>query len=535
MYIYKFFCLVLLGAITVVYTNCGSPFSSQTELVWKSNVYGGADEASYAAFEATVYPLTRANCASCHTSQAPKHASADPKEAHDEIMMGQKVNFSNIPASRMVRKLRDENHNCWSDCNSNADEMQAAIVEWNEAIEDSGPVTPVAPPVDPTIRTLQTMTIEQELANMANPVKSNTVALNVGAAMVNAPMVKAADGFGDFLHVPDDGTNATLIATDATAGVAMMNMRLPAAGTYRIWGYVLAPDANTNAFYAGIAPTGTPNAYIGGIRTWDIAANANPRWQLLNQNYVIPSAGNYTLTLRERKDGTKIYRIFVTADTTFNGEDVASFLGVTLSFDMSTQVGSPNVRFLIDVSDYDPYTYLLANPRIVTPTQNIRVKGIRLFVNNVLSIQSSTYSTVDKITTPTDSRLSGFPMIVLKESGPAIDKFHFVFEEMEVYSGVINTASLTAFQNTVYPISRANCASCHSASRVHASPDALTAHDYVLGAPLVNFNTPANSLIVTKIRNGHQGINAATGASIAAQYEAAIVEWRTQRGSSTIP
>jgi mono/diheme cytochrome c family protein len=531
-YIYKFFCLVLLGAITVVYTNCGSPFSSQTQLVWKSNVYGGADEASYAAFEATVYPITRENCASCHTSQAPKHASPNPQEAHDEIMMGQKVNFSNIPASRMVRKLRDESHNCWSDCAANADEMEDAIVEWNAAIESSGP--PIVIPPN-TIRTVQTMTIDQELANIANPVKSNTVALNVGASMVNAPMVKGNDGFGDFIHVPDDGTNATLVATDVTAGVAMMNMRIPAAGTYRIWGYVLAPDNNSNAFYAGIAPTATPNAYIGGIRTWDITANANPRWQLLNQNYVIPSAGNYTLTLRERRDGTKIYRIFVTADTTFNGEDVESFLGVTLSFDMSTQVGSPNVRFLIDVSDYDSFTYLLANPRIVTPTQNIRVKGVRLFVNNVLSIQSSAYSTVDKIATPTDQRLSGFPMIVLKESGGAIDRFHFTFEELEVYTGVVNTASLTAFQTTVYPISVTNCANCHSAQRPHASPDALTAHDYVLGAPLVNFNTPSSSLIVTKIRNGHQSISPAMGASIASQYEAAIMEWRTQRGSSTIP
>ncbi len=121
-------------------------------------------------------------------------------------------------------------------------------------------------------------------------------------------------------------------------------------------------------------------------------------------------------------------------------------------------------------------------------------------------------------------------MIVLKDKGSALDKFHFEFEELAVYNGTVNMASLTGFQNSVYPISRANCTSCHSAARPHASPDALTAHDYVLGSNLVNFTTPANSLIVTKIRNGHQGISAAQGANIAAQYEAAIVEWRTARG-----
>lgn len=534
MAIYKFIVLVLLGTIFVVFTNCGSPFSSQSQLVWKSNVYGGADEASYNAFAATVYPITRANCVACHTTQAPKHASADVREAHDEIMKTMKVNFANIPASRLVKKLRDESHNCWSDCNADADEMEAAIEAWNLAIKDSAPPTS-APPIDSTIRTAQTATIDQELANVANPLKSNTVAINVGSAMVNAPMVKANDAFGDYLYVPDDGSNQTLVNNDATAGVAMMNIKLPAAGNYRIWGYFVAPDANSNAFYAGIAPMGTPTAYIGGIRQYDVTASGNPTWRQMPGTIAIPSAGNYTLTLRERKDGTKIYRIFVTSDTMFNGEDVASYLGVTLTFDVSSIVKAPNVKFQIDVSDYDMYTYLLANPRIVTPTSNIRVKNIRLMVNNIWSPQNSTYTTVDKIATPTDGRLSGFPMIVLKDKGSAIDKFHFEFEMLEAYTGTVNTASLTAFQSTVYQISRQNCTSCHSAARPHASPDPLTAHDYVLSGGLVNFNTPANSLIATKIRNGHQGISAAQGSALATQYEAAIVQWRTGRGSSTIP
>ena len=102
MYVYKLIVLVLLASITVVFTHCGSPFSSQSQLSWKSNIYGGADEVSYNAFEATVYPITRANCASCHMTQSPKHASDNVKEAHDEIMMTQKVNFSNIISTDMT-------------------------------------------------------------------------------------------------------------------------------------------------------------------------------------------------------------------------------------------------------------------------------------------------------------------------------------------------------------------------------------------------------------------------------------------------
>lgn len=523
---YKVLVLVLLGAIITVYTNCGSPFSTQSALTWKSNMMlSGSKE----AFEATVYPLTRANCVACHNAQAPAHASSDVDTAHDAAYS--KVNFANIPNSRLVRKLRDENHNCWSNCADNADEMQTAVEDWYAAIqaaEDENPTTPIAPPPGVLLKTSQTMTIAQELANMANPLKSNTVALNVGAAMLTGTMQVGTDGFGEFLQVPDNGQNLTRANNDPNAGIALMNMRLPAtpaATNYRIWGYVLAPDNNSNAFHAGIAPTGTPTAYIGGLRNWTITANANPRWQLLNQNFLIPAAGgNYTLTLREQRDGTKIYRIFVTADAAFNGDDVASFLGVTLSFDISSIVNSPNVRFLVDVSDYDMYTYLLSRPRIVTPTQNIRVKNVRLMVNNAWSPQNSTYTTVDKITTPTDGLLSGFPMIVLKDQGSTIDRFHFEFEELSVYAGMVNNASVLAFQNSVYPITRANCAGCHTAQRPHASPDVLTAHDYAI--TITNFTTPANSTLVTRIRNGHQGVNPA----LANQLEAAIIQWRTGRG-----
>ncbi len=519
MVIYKFLVLILLVAITVVFTHCGK----QTALIFESNqLLAGSQE----AFEQTVYPITRANCVSCHQTQSPVHASSDVAEAH--VAATSKVNFANIPNSRLVKKLRDENHNCWSDCGANADEMQAAIEEWYAAIEQTDAESPnpviQPPPQAAVLRTVQTMTIAQELANIANPVKSNTVAINVGSAMVSAPMAKAVDGFGDFLHVPDDGQNLTLVNNDASAGVAMMNIRLPAAGAYRIWGYVIAADANSDSFYAGIAPMGTPNAFIGGIRQWDIPVNANPTWRQMPGTIAVPSAGNYTLTLRERKDGTKIYRVFVTSDTTFNGDDVASFLGVTLSFDISTISKVPNSKFLIDVSDYDMYTYLLANPRIVTPTTNIRVKNVRLMVNNLYSPQNSTYTTVDKVATPTDGRLSGFPMIVLKDMGSALDKFHFEFEILEAYAGAVNNASLLAFQNSVYQITTQNCAGCHSGQRPHASPDPLTAHDYSL--TIVNFTTPANSLIVTRIRNGHQGVNP----NLAPQLEAAIVQWRTGRG-----
>ena len=217
MYVYKVLTIVALTAVIFGFTHC---IGTQSQLVWQApQEIAGSEE----AFEKTVYPITRANCINCHTTQAPTHAADDPKAAHTAALS--KVNFANIPNSRLVLKLRNDQHNCWGDCAANADEMQAAIEDWYDMIKktDAQSPTPVIqpPPMATVLKTAETKTIEMELANMANPLKSNTVSINVGSAMVNAPMVKATDGFGDFLYVPDDGQNQTLVNNDASAGVAM--------------------------------------------------------------------------------------------------------------------------------------------------------------------------------------------------------------------------------------------------------------------------------------------------------------------------
>ena len=280
MYFYKFAVLFLLAAITVVYTNCGS----QGQLAWQSNqIMAGSQD----AFEATVYPITRANCASCHETQSPQHASADVVVAHEAAFS--KVNFGNIPASRLVKKLRDENHNCWSNCSENADEMQAAIEEWYESVkltdeQSPTPTTPTSPtnPAAPVLKTASTRTIAEELADITNLAKSPTAEAKVLSATLTAPMVRAKDAVGDFFHVPTDGVVNELAVGAANAGLATFNVRLPAAGTYRIYANVVAPDANSNSVFAGIAPQTNPTAYIGGLRNSnEITVNANPTWSPL--------------------------------------------------------------------------------------------------------------------------------------------------------------------------------------------------------------------------------------------------------------
>ncbi|GMQ83952.1 MAG: hypothetical protein BMS9Abin06_0699 [Gammaproteobacteria bacterium] len=89
------------------------------------------------AFATTVYPLVRgtARCIDCHidssaTKQQPYFASDDIAAAYEAIKS--KINLNDPASSRVVIRLRDEFHNCWtgasvSDCAADATVMQTAI------------------------------------------------------------------------------------------------------------------------------------------------------------------------------------------------------------------------------------------------------------------------------------------------------------------------------------------------------------------------------------------------------------------------
>ena len=83
--------------------------------------------------EQTVHPIVLQYCVDCHAGAGPgtPHlASSDPAVAYRETWYNQKVNLANASTSRLVRRLVADFHHCWSDCVTDAAEMQLAIEEW---------------------------------------------------------------------------------------------------------------------------------------------------------------------------------------------------------------------------------------------------------------------------------------------------------------------------------------------------------------------------------------------------------------------
>lgn len=100
--------------------------------------------AGSADFENTVYPLLNTFCSGCHsedalTQQQPYIGSNDVAVAYEAAKA--RMDLTTPANSRLVVRLREEFHNCWTDCADDASAMEQAISNFSDLI----PITSVDP------------------------------------------------------------------------------------------------------------------------------------------------------------------------------------------------------------------------------------------------------------------------------------------------------------------------------------------------------------------------------------------------------
>ena len=128
---------------------------------------------SSALFGSTVHPLLRQYCARCHapnagTPQSPFFADANVDAAYQAVKS--KINLDDANRSRLVVRLRDEFHNCWTDCGSNGATMLAAV----QAFANGIPLTQV----DPSLVISKALTLyDGTVAAGGNRFETNQIAL----------------------------------------------------------------------------------------------------------------------------------------------------------------------------------------------------------------------------------------------------------------------------------------------------------------------------------------------------------------------
>ncbi len=148
---------------------------TQIQLTAPPDIVVGATKTfptSASGFATTVYPLLTQYCAGCHTSaaatpQKPYFASSDVDEAYSEAHA--KINLDSPALSRLVVRLGEESHNCWSNCAANAATMLTAITNFANGI----PVTQV----DPTLVLSRALTMyDGTVASGGNRHETNMIA-----------------------------------------------------------------------------------------------------------------------------------------------------------------------------------------------------------------------------------------------------------------------------------------------------------------------------------------------------------------------
>ena len=132
---------------------------------------GGNNSSSFAN---TVHPILVANCQGCHIETAtplpiaPFFANNDPASAYEAAKP--KMDIDTPPNSRFVVRLRQEAHNCWTDCASDATTMENAIALYAAGIDPTA--------VDPALQTSAALTLGDGIvAAGGNRHESNLVAL----------------------------------------------------------------------------------------------------------------------------------------------------------------------------------------------------------------------------------------------------------------------------------------------------------------------------------------------------------------------
>jgi hypothetical protein len=373
-------------------------------------------------FADTLQPILTKNCGSCHESeQSPFFAVADTAAAIKALTQTRKVDFAHPEESRIVLRLSEDKHQCWSDCTADASVMLSALNDWiagdSSIVSDSGPKNATGR------LQLSSARIEER-----EPDSPGTLIFEAESGIVTAPMAQSslpeASGAA-YIGTPEQN-QAALAANAPNAGRATYQFEVSQAGTYFVFARLQSPTTNANAFSMRIDSA--------AFTVWNFAVTGN-NWQWIRStigNNVAQSfnltSGMHSLEIRQREDGANIDLIAITNNPMFTeGAPNQNLKAQVLDFDISSLVGR-KATFSIDVAVFDEFSFKFRNPKIVVESGNIDIEGIHVLINGKEVPEAATYHRLKASIAAPGAVISSAAMIVPKQNPDNTDEISFRFD-----------------------------------------------------------------------------------------------------------
>jgi hypothetical protein len=464
---------------------------------------------SPALFASTVHPLLEQYCARCHVStaaaaQSPYFASSDVDEAYAAAQV--KINLDQPALSRLVVRLRQEFHNCWNDCAANADTMEAAIAAFANQV----PATQVDSSLvySKALRLPDGIVASGGNRYTSNMIGLWEFKTGSGSIAYDTSGVEPALNLnlsGDVTWVGGWGINVRSGKAQGSTGASRkLHDLIKATGEYTIeaWvapGNVAQEDSRIVSYSGG---TTTRNFMLGQTlysydfynRSTSTDSNGDPKLttaaadedlQATLQHVVVtydpvrgrriyvngeftgdldPAAGGtlgdwddtFAFVLGNEVSGDRqfqgVFRLVAVYNRVLTEPQIQTNFqaGVGekfyLLFSISHLVDVPQAYILLQVSQFDSYSYLFEQPTFIsldpaaTPG-SIPIAGMRIGVNGAEADVGQAYRTLD--TTITDSQygplgqpLANIGTVIALQKGPDADEFFLTFDVLGTHRNV---------------------------------------------------------------------------------------------------
>lgn len=463
-------------------------------------------------FGQTVHPLLESYCADCHTNSAtipisPYFASSDIDEAYQASKA--RINLDNPADSRFVGRVRDEFHNCWTNCASDSDQLIAVIQNMADGI----PLTELDPMLvnskaltlfDGTLATGGGRFEQDVIAKWEFKTGSGTTAFDtsgvepainltldgnvnwIGGWGIQLTNGKAQGSTANSKKIHDLVTATGELSIEAWVVPANVTQEGPAriisysgGSTTRnftlgqtLYNYdFLLRSSETNAngdpalssadadedlqaslqhVVVNYDPVNGRQIFVNGENTDDIDSTSVGNFNDWNDTYAfvlgnevsgdIPWAGSIRLVA--------IHNRTLTPEQIRQNFDVGIGQKFFLLFDVSEHSGISQSYVVLEVSQFDSFSYLFNDPFFVSLDSNaaisdVPIKGMRIGVNGRESASGQVFQNLDTNINESEyvagqgQTLSILGTIMALEKGPEVDEFFLTFEQLGSSTNVV--------------------------------------------------------------------------------------------------